>query len=122
MSRLNLDMNINDALFAMSGGNPGAIQVILESVRVGHEVDPEGMGAWGFVLNLDELEVYDNLIWRLYKSLCGEDIAKSMALVRSVQMGVLPREKFQEALDKKTTLDIDEVLRGLRERLPSFQV
>lgn len=122
MSRINLDMHINDALFAMSGGNPGAVTVMADAYREGTRIDPQGMGGWGFILNLDELEVYDHLIWRLYKDLCGESIARSMALVRSVQMGVLSREKFQEALEKKTTLDIDEVLGGLKERLPSFQV
>lgn len=123
MTRLSLDMHINDALFKMSGGNPGAIHVLMESIRTSHQIDPaNGLGAWGFIINLDALEIYESQIWILYKDLCGENIAKTIGLARSVQMGILAKEKLINAINKTETIDVDHIVGQLQESLPEFQV
>jgi hypothetical protein len=123
MSRLKLDMHVNDALFAMSEGNPGAIRVLMEGMEAAQTVDPENiMGVWAFLLNLDEYGIYSNRIWRLYKDLCGEDIVKTIALVRSTQMGVLSNETLDKAIDGTETIDIPGTIARLKEVLPSFQI
>lgn len=121
MSRLRLDMNFNDVLFALSDGAPGAITVIMDAFRHGDDIDPEGMGAWGFVLNLDMMEIYGPRIWMLYKDLCGENLSHTIALVRSVQMGVLHAETLNAAIDGKGSIHIERTLEKLKERLPSFK-
>jgi len=122
MSRLKLDMHFNDALFAMSEGNPGAIRVLMEGLKAAPTVDPEGMGIWGFLINLDEYGIYGPRIWRLYKDLCGEDIVKTIALVRSTQMGVLNNETLDKAIDGIETIDIPGTIARLKDVLPSFQI
>jgi len=121
MSRLKLEMSINDALFAMSDGNPGAISVLMESIGRNQQIDPDsGLGELGLVLNLDHLEVYGPRIWMLYKDLCGEDLPRTTAVVRAVQLGILPRETLDEAIDGKTTIDIEDIVKRVQTELPDF--
>jgi len=123
MSRLELEMSINDALFAMSEGNPGAIRVMMDGLQAVPTIDPENlMGGWSFILNLDMLGIYGRRIWRLFKDLCGEDINSTVALVRSVQVGAISRETLDLAIDGTGTLDIPAALKELKKRISSFQI
>lgn len=121
MSRLRLEMNFNDMLFVLSEGVPGAITVIMDAFRKGDEVDPDGMGAWGFVINLDMMEIYGSRIWMLYKDVCGENISNTIAMVRSVQMGVINAEDLNAAIDGRGRLDVERTVKRLKEKLPNFQ-
>jgi hypothetical protein len=121
MARIKLEMHINDALFAMSDGNPGAITVLMDSVTKNSEIDPmNALGPWGLVLNLDEFEIYGHRIWGLYKNLCGEDLPRTTAVVRATQLGIISRETLNQAIDGKTTIDIKEITDKVRDELPDF--
>jgi hypothetical protein len=122
MSRLRLEMNFNDMLFVLSEGVPGAITVIMDAFRHGDDIDPEGMGAWGFVLNLDMMEIYGSRIWMLYKDVCRENLSHAIAMVRSVQMGVINAEDLNAAIDGRGRLDVDRTVERLKEKLPNFQL
>lgn len=122
MSRLKLEMSFNDALFALSEGNPGAINVLMDAFRNADTIDPEGMGAWGFLLNLDLFEIYGSRIWVLFKDLCGENLARTIAMVRSVQMGVISKDDLYGMLAGESSLNPTDVAARLKEKLPSFQV
>lgn len=123
MAKLKLEMHLNDALFALSEGVPGAITVMMDSLRYGDQIDPDnGFGVWGFMLNLDQMGIYGCRIWRLYKDVCGENLAKSIAMVRSVQMGILTAEELNSAIDGKGRIDVDRTADLLKEQLPNFQV
>jgi len=119
--KLKLDMNFNDALWTMSEGNPGAIGVMMDGFRYADDIDPEGMGGWGFLINLDAMGIYGSRIWCLYKDVCGESLSKSIGLVRSVQMGVIQAETLNAAIDGKGSVHIERTLEKLKERLPSFK-
>ena len=121
MSRLKLDMNFNDILFAVSDGNPGAIRVIMDSLKHGEEIDPDnGFKAWGFVLNLDGLGIYSNRVWMLYKDVCRENLAHAIGMARSVQLGIVTADELNEAIDGKKTLDVESTLDKVCEQLPRF--
>lgn len=123
MARIKLEMHINDALFAMSEGNPGAINVLLDSAKRNPEIDPtNAFGPWGLMVNLDELEIYGPRIWRLYKDLCGEDLPRTTAMARAVQLGIISRETLDQAIDGKEKIDIKEVTDKVREELPDFMI
>jgi hypothetical protein len=123
MARIKLEMHINDALFAMSEGNPGAITVLMDSVTKNSEIDPmNAFGPWGLMANLDEFEIYGHRIWGLYKNLCGENLPRTTAVVRAAQLGIISRETLDQAIDGKTTIDIKEVTDKVREELPDFRV
>lgn len=115
-------MNFNDALFALSDGNPGAINVMLDNLKQGDEIDPQnGLGAWGFLLNLDNFGIYGSRIWRLYKNLCDERLPIAVAMVRSVQMGIISKEDLDAAIDGKKNLNPDEVAERLKRELTEFK-
>ncbi len=78
--RITLDMNILAMLMALTGGHPGAVSVCLQIVKnteVGGLVD---------LLRLDSEGIYGCNIWIAYKDICGEDIAKMQAMLRSGEL------------------------------------
>jgi hypothetical protein len=123
MSRLKLEMSFNDAVFALSDGNPGAIKVLTDSMRMHKQIDPDsGLGDLGLILNLDNFEIYGPRIWMLYKDLCGEDLPRTTAVVRAVQLGILPRETLDGAIDGNADIDIEDIARKVQEELPRFSL
>lgn len=93
MSRINLDDNINDILFKLSNGNYGAVSVLIDALK------DEGDYGTQFVLMLDEYEIYGSSIWRLYKDVCGEDLAVTMNMVKAVQFGKLPLAELKKGIE-----------------------
>lgn len=123
-SRIKLDDSINNILFKLSEGNPGAINVIMDSITHGTTIDPDGMCGMAFVLNLDEFGIYGAKIWRLFNDVCSENLNATMGLVRAVQGGLLREEELARAIEngRKHTLDIQSVLDQLKAKLPNFQI
>jgi hypothetical protein len=127
MSRLHvngeMDTNVNDLLFRMSEGNPGAIAVLMDGFKKSESIDPDNWaGPLGLVVNLDWLGIYGSRIWILYKDVCGENIARTIAILRSVQMGIISKEDLESAMERKSTLDIPSILEKIKAELPNLQV
>jgi hypothetical protein len=121
VSKLKLDMGFNDVLWTLSEGNPGAINVIMESMKHGEEIDPENhFKGWGFALHLDALGIYGGRVWMLYKDVCRENLAHAIGMVRSVQLGIIPIEELNQAIDGKGKIDVDAMMEKVREELPRF--
>jgi hypothetical protein len=121
MGKLNLDSTIESAVLSMSEGNPGAIHVLMESARTNEKIDPDNFaGPWGLMVNLDALEIYGERIWMLYKDLCGESVPKTTAVARACQLGILPRDQLDRAIDEKAPLDVNEIVGRVRDQLPNF--
>lgn len=67
MTRLNethMDASMAGLLMALTGGNPGAMTVLMEAMAR----EPLCL------LTVDSKGLYDDSIWELYKDVCGEDI------------------------------------------------
>lgn len=125
MGRLNLDDGFNDILFKMSDGNPGAINVMMDAMDNAPSIDPDNMmGGMGFVLNMDSFGIYGPKIWRLFKDVCGENIAATIGVVRAVQCGILSVDKLLLAVEdgRNHSLNIQDILKQLIEKLPNFQI
>ncbi len=121
MSRLKLDMQFNDIIWTLSEGVPGAINVIVESMKHGEEIDPDNVfKAWGFALFLDSLEVYGRRVWMLFKDVCRENLAHTIGMVRSVQLGIVPIEELNQAIDGTINIDVEATLDKVCEELPKF--
>ena len=71
--RLTIADEYEQAIKKISGGNPGALSVLMQCYEkdffVGQLV----------TANLDEKGIYDGHIWVLYKDKCGEDLDKFIA-------------------------------------------
>lgn len=121
MSRLKLDMTLNEAVFEMSEGNPGAINVLMDSISKNQLIDPDNFGGpWGLMFNLDTLEIYGSRIWILYKDLCGESLPKTTAVARACQLGIIRSSQVDDAIDKKGPLPVDEIVGKVKDELPNF--
>ena len=123
MSRINLCMQINDVLWAMSEGNPGAIYVIMEGYRHGEYIDPDNVWRqWAFLLHLDEFQIYGSRIWMLYKDVCKENLAHTIGAVRSVQLGITSLDDLNSAINGNSKIDLEDALNRVCKELPEFRV
>ena len=126
MSRLKLEQSLPEAVFAMSGGNPGAIRVLVDSIEQGADIDPDAasLNGFGFLMNLDTFGIYGSDIWVLYKDICDQNISRTMGLVRAVQCGCVSKNDLLEAIkaERRHNLDVQSALVKLKETLPNFQL
>ena len=80
---IDLTDSMMSAIMKLSEGNPGAMQVCMKIMDKAEEIDPDAMlGGLGVLLSLDTHQIYGSKIWMLYKDMCGEDIVKTLAVLR----------------------------------------
>jgi len=118
-----LSMSFMDIVMAMTEGNPGAASVIIQLVKEAPAIDPDSsLGAMGPLFSLDNLDCYGSRIWMFYKDVCQENINTMMGVMRACQMGFTSEAKINAAIDgDKAQLDIPDLLRQIKARLPDFQ-
>lgn len=112
-----------DSIFAkMSENNPGALGVLVSMLTHNAKIDPDDLlGGFGSILFLDTLGIYGPRIWVFYKDVCGQNIVKTVGLLRAVQLGFCQDEELNHAIDNRGEgIDIPALLAQVRERLPAF--
>ena len=121
-TRIELTDTMFDVAYKMSEGNPGALRVVMELMGSAEQIDPDGaMGGLGTVLMMDTLNLYSSKIWTLYIDVCGHDLVKVVAVLRGWQLGIVTKGEIYRAVDNwGAGLDVEDVLRQVREKLPSF--
>lgn len=124
-TRIDLDDTIMDIICKLSGGNPGAMNVMMQMLAQTGTIDPNHvLGGAGAVMALDTLNVYESKIWVLYKEICNEDLVTMLGLMRGVQLGYMHTSELTEPLSTQhasiPAARIAEVLAMVRERLPAF--
>lgn len=129
MSKLNMNMSSEDALVALSEGNPGAIQVLMGMLTKGPSIDPDAGDPILTVLSLDMDEIYGSRIYVLFKYVCKKDLTLVFAALRSVQLGIATAKSLQEAIGDENGQGFDdtariffqnEALAKVQEELPRF--
>ena len=121
--RITLADDTRSIIIKMSGGNPGAMNVLMQIVEQGATIDPDDVfGSLGPMLGLDTLDIYEGRIWMLYKDLCGQDIVSMLGMLRAVQLGHLDEGALQRAIDHGEPENgwVAGHLAKVRERLPRF--
>ena len=120
--RIQLNDKISDVILKMSGGNPGAITVLIEIVKETPRIDPQQLlSGIGMVLLLDTFGIYEDQIWMLYKDLCGHDLVKTLACLRACQLGIITEQQLKDSIDSKGIIvDCDDVLNKVKEKLTEF--
>lgn len=128
-SRLRLEDDLLTMMTKMSEGNPGGLTVLMQLLKDSPRIDPDAaMGPLAHIFNLDSYGIYGSHIWILFKDICGQDITKTITVLRSVQMGLLSQSKVTGAIrnveehqfDKSLGFDIQELFVKLKEQLPNF--
>ena len=120
--RIKLSDSLLDSATKLSEGNPGAVNVLLLLVAKTEEIDPDAaLGPYAHLLNLDSLGIYGSRIWSLYKDVCGENIATTMAVVRAVQLDKLSEHTLDHAIDNRGEgINTEEIVAIIQEELPKY--
>jgi hypothetical protein len=113
---------MESVLLKMSEGNPGAITVLTRLLKESEDIDPQDMlGGLGKILYLDTLQIYGSRIWVLYKDVCGENLSKMVAVLRSVQLGDLSEKTIHHAIDNRGEgVDTDKIMKAVKASLEKF--
>ena len=124
--RIELTDSLMDISTKLTEGNPGAINVLLQIIHKGSQIDPDdimsnvGAGGLGVMLSLDTYAIYGSRIWMLYKDVCGQDITEMIAALRAVQLGIIPEYELQHAIDNYGEGLTENLLEKVQKRLPAF--
>lgn len=122
--RIKLTDSAMDMLTKMSGGNPGALSVLMKSMEAAPKIDPDSaLGPFGPMLQLDTLDIYDSEIWILYKDVCCTDLTLMLALLRAVQLGIMPEMELRGAIHQPqefTSIRGVQLIAAVKEQLPDF--
>ena len=121
MTVITLEDTMQDVIFKLSEGNSEALTVCMEVLQKGQTIDPDGIGGAGLLLMFDSLSLYGSKIWMLYKDVCGENLVKTVAMLRAWQLGYVAEKKLKHAIENYGDgIDVDDLYRQVKERLPNF--
>lgn len=122
-TKIQLNDSMQEILFKMSEGNPGALTLCLTILEKGHEIDPDcAMGGLGAILGMDSLGLYAHKIWMLYKDVCGCNLPVMLAVLRGHQLGLVSEQDLLNAVSNHGAgINLDEICAKVAERLPKFQ-
>jgi hypothetical protein len=111
-----------DCIIKMSEGAIGAMNVCMQLLDKGGTIDPDAWaGGFGNLLFLDALNIYGTRIWMLFKDVCGQDLVKTVAMLRAYQCGYVTRGQLDHAIDNHGEgIVVDALLAQVKERLPNF--
>jgi len=124
--RIQLTDSIMDITIKMCEGNPGAMTFIMGAFKESEEIDPDGMGNLGFILNADRCGIYGTDLYVLWSDLCDRNMTLSIALLRATQLGIISDELLADACNRqdysgKDIIAVQEVYEKVCEQLPNFQ-
>lgn len=124
--RISLNDSAASAIAKMADGNPGAAVTMVEMVKEGGKIDPDGFaGGLGFILLLDTYGIYGSDIYILNNDICDRKINKTCAVLRACQMGFLNSATLKDACSRqdrsgKKMIPVDELYQKVKEALPNF--
>jgi len=129
MLRLLLTDTVKDAVVKMYDGNWGCLTVLAAIIEVGSEIDPYAAPVM-VLLQLDELGIYGEDVWLLFKDICKEHFPSMIGILRAEQLGYLRKEflhaelkRVREGVDwemRWSVQYVESLLAQVKQRLPNF--
>ncbi len=127
MRRISLYDSIEHIIIAMSQGNPGAMNVLLQMFAP----DTPGVNFFPFservlcVMFLDEIGIYGTDIYVLYNDICDRDILKAFAVIKATQEGDFPSATLKDACHRqdysgREMVPVNDLLATIKERYPGL--
>lgn len=109
------------AMSKLSGGNPGAINVLTALFESAPVIDPDAMlGGMAPIFGIDSLHIHGSDIWVLFKDCCGQSFLNLQTVLRANQLGFISEHEIRQAIANEAPLDCAKLLTQVRERLPRF--
>ncbi len=123
-TKIELTDTLQEVLFKMSEGNPGALTVCINILKAAPTIDPDNaMEALGPILSLDALGLYGSKIWILFKYVCESELPAMLAVLRGWQFGFISGEQIMHAVNNHGAgLNVQAIYAKVVERLPNFFV
>jgi hypothetical protein len=124
--RISLNDSTIAAVTKMSDGNPGAAVTMMEMLKEGRKIDPDGFaGGLGFILLLDTYGIYGSDIYILNNDICDRKINKTCAVLRACQLGLFSSNTLKDACSRqdrsgKKMIPVEELYLKVKEQLPNF--
>lgn len=120
--RINLSDSISTVFTKMADGNPGALKVLLEMIKISET----GVNGLFTILNLDSLGIYGTDIYVLYNDICDRNISKTMAMISAVELGILQEEILKDACSRqdfsgKGLIPVEDIYNQMLELVPDYQ-
>lgn len=121
-NRIDLNDDIQKIIYKISEGNPGALTVIMRSIKEVRVIDPDSaLCEYGPLLLLDSFGIYGSNIWVLYKDCCLQEIVLFLACLRALQLGLISDSEIDDAiLNNGLGFDPKYVLEKVQKELPCF--
>lgn len=117
------EMTTRDAVIMMCDGNPGGLNVLMMILKEGAAIDPQAFDPIAHILTLDMFNIYGSRIWGLYKDVCGQNLSKTIAVIRALQLGITNINALSEAIENRGQgYPLDTVVKLVTERLPELKV
>jgi hypothetical protein len=112
------------AVMKLAEGNPGAATVCIRLLEEAGDIDTDGfLGGLGTLLSLDTENVYGPSIWMLYKDVCKESIWRTIAVLRSCQLGFLSNTALHHAINNYGEgINLEELVKKVTDRLDGFKI
>ena len=128
MPVLKLTDSMMDIITKMSGGNPGALTVVMDLSNKAKEIDPDSADPFLLTLMLlDDRDIRGTDLYVLWNDNCFRDTRKFLVLVRAHQFGFLTKERFLRAAKDQTRThvfseeEITDLDAKVCEALPNFR-
>ena len=102
MSKVTGTDTIENALYKVSEGNPGALTALVELTKSGNV---------GHVLFLDTLGIYGSDVYVLWNDVCGRDVKRMIRILNAVQDGAFSPQILKDACSRQDYSSL-EVIRN----------
>lgn len=93
MGKLNKNLNVDDLIFALSEGNPGALTFIMEMMNTNTKAVPN-------IIFFDTMEIYGAKLYMFWNDCCGRDQEKVNETVGFLRKENVSKEKIHENLNQ----------------------
>ncbi len=94
-SRIQDGDDYQEAMWKMSGGNPGATVAMVEMAKVAHK---DGCDPLSPLRKLDKAGLYESDVWLLYRDVCDKDAKRSLKILEDFEAGIIPKEQLLKAV------------------------
>ncbi len=105
-----------------------ALDPLFKIRQLTFQIDPDSYSSdWGasYFADLCVLGIYGERIWQLYHDVCGEDIMKMLALLKSKELGLIEKKVIYHAILNEGACikdNWDTIVANLKAKAPSFNI
>lgn len=114
------DYTMLRAIDILTGGDPEAIRICLDIGKRAGVMDPYVQDAWIYVLQFDDLGIYDSEINRFANEFCEGKLINLLAALKAVECGNLEAHILLDRFNERGSFDFAACIVDLQEKFKVF--